>query len=94
LDKIMARYRAVPLVLLLHSLVVAALPIVWCKIENVTSPPPLGEQDHRVGPSIYFTRDMGSEQQVELGIGAFAGLTRGAPAAMLKFNVSISAERK
>jgi hypothetical protein len=76
-----------PAIVVLHPLKRATLlKLAWSPLLAATL--------QRVGPSIYFTRDMGGEQQVELGIGAFAGLTRGAPAAMLKFNVSISAGRR
>jgi hypothetical protein len=45
-------------------------------------------QDHRIGPSLYVTRELGGGQEVEIGVGTLIGMTRGSPDATLKLNVS------
>ena len=60
------------------------------RIENVGASPALSQQDHRIGPSLYFTRELGTGQELEIGLGTLVGMTRGSPDATLKLNIAIS----
>jgi hypothetical protein len=60
------------------------------RIENISASPPISQQDHRIGPSLYFTKPLGQGQELEIGLGTFIGMTRGSPDATLKLNLAIS----
>lgn len=64
------------------------------RVENVGNAAPFSAQDHRMGPALYFTREFGNGQDLEIAIGAFAGITHGAPDATLKLNLSVPLMRK
>ena len=48
----------------------------------------------KLGFSLYFTRELSRGQEIQLGVGAFAGLSRGASAATVKLNLLVAWDPK
>lgn len=58
-------------------------------IEDIGDTPSWREQDHRAGPTVYFSWDIDKGRKGGLDIGVFAGLTDAAPDVTLKVNFGI-----
>lgn len=56
------------------------------KAENIGSSPDLDEQDHRLGPAVFFSLEAGNGRAYGLDLGVLVGLTDAAPDATLKVN--------
>lgn len=59
------------------------------KIENLGSSPVWDEQDHRIGPSLYFSWDAGDKRKFGLDAGVLAGLTDASPDVTFKLNFGV-----
>lgn len=57
------------------------------KIDNIADPPPLNEQDHRIGPAVYIWSEIDPGRTISLDTALVFGLTNVAPDASLKFNL-------
>lgn len=60
------------------------------KIDDIADPPPVDEQDHRLGPAIYLWTEVAPQRTATLDAALLFGLTEGAPAASLKFNFGMT----
>ena len=60
------------------------------KIEDIADPPPISEQDHRIGPAVYLWSEVAEHRTLSLDTALLFGLTEGAPSASLKFNFGMT----
>jgi hypothetical protein len=58
-------------------------------IDNIGSPPPLREQEHRIGPVAYTEWELRKDYKVVMDVGVMFGLTEATPDAALKLNFGI-----
>lgn len=58
-------------------------------IENLGAPPPISEQEHRIGPALFTTIKLTNDLTITPDVGLFFGLTEATPDLTLKFNVGI-----
>ena len=56
-------------------------------VDNIGDAPPLKDQDHRIGPVLYFAWDAGQGRAVQFDIGVLAGVTDAAPDVSVKANI-------
>lgn len=59
------------------------------KVENLGSSPVWDEQDHRIGPSLYFSWDGGDKRKLGLDAGVLVGLTDASPDVTFKLNFGV-----
>lgn len=57
------------------------------RVDDIGNAPPWSEQDHRIGPALFFEWPVGGSRSVLLDVAALAGLTEATPTASLKLNV-------
>ncbi len=58
-------------------------------IDNIGNPPPLREQDHRIGPVVYTEWELRKDYKVVMDVGVMFGLSEATPDAALKLNFGI-----
>ena len=58
-------------------------------IENLGNSPPLSEQEHRIGPALFASIDLGEGRTITPDIGVFFGLTEATPKLTFKLNVGV-----
>jgi hypothetical protein len=60
------------------------------KIDDIADPPPVNEQDHRVGPAVYLWTEVAPQRTASLDAALLFGLTEAAPATSFKFNFGMT----
>jgi hypothetical protein len=58
-------------------------------IENLGDPPPLSQQQHRLGPVVYWQGEIAKGREMTVEVGPLFGLTAATPRFALKLNVEV-----
>ena len=64
------------------------------RIENLGNPPPFSQQEHRVGPVLYWEGEIVKGREITVEVGPLMGLTEATPRLALKFNVEVPLSSK
>jgi len=59
------------------------------EVENIGEPAPVSEQEHRLGPVVYFETDVGEDQELSIALGVLFGLTEGTSDVAIKWSVEL-----
>jgi hypothetical protein len=60
------------------------------KIDDVSAPPPVSQQDHRIGPAVYIWSQIDPERTISADVALLFGLTDVSPNTSLKFNFGVT----
>ena len=59
------------------------------EVENIGDPDPTREQEHRIGPVVYYETEVGDDQELSVDVGLLFGMTRATPDVAIKWNVEL-----
>lgn len=59
------------------------------EVENIGDPDPASEQEHRIGPVVYYETEVGDDQELSVDLGLLFGMTRSTPNVAIKWNVEL-----
>ncbi len=70
-----------------HGFAVGAMG--YGNIEDLASGPAFNQQDHRIGPAVFFDVPMDKGRDLDVSIGTYFGMTSAAPEASVMLNFGI-----
>ncbi len=57
--------------------------------EDIGEDPPIEEQEHRLGPVVYYEAELGEDRELGISLGLLFGLTKSTPDVALKWNFEL-----
>lgn len=57
--------------------------------EDIGEDPPIEEQEHRLGPVVYYEAELGEDRELGISLGLLFGLTKSTPDVAVKWNVEL-----
>jgi len=59
------------------------------EVEDIGEDPPVSEQEHRLGPVVYYDMEVGEDREIGIAFGVLFGLTEATPDVAFKWNVEL-----
>ena len=59
------------------------------EVEDIGEDPPVSEQEHRLGPVVYYDMELGEDREIGIAFGVLFGLTKSTPDVAFKWNVEL-----